>query len=212
MEDGGNISTADPIAHCVICGHPGRGDATPFHMTHGIAVWLCPVHRTPPFLRRRRGRVFTERLHAAWLSAGRVTSRHLKSLESHRRRMTPDPPKRDRPGSYAWPQLRETAEARFAAGEEPDAVIRDLRGFYERYVAKAPSVRTMRRWHTEARWLHVADGPEPAFRKPSWPRRPRVSRWPNLQYDTSLAVHPFGWLLLLWLDDRPESRRKWHPG
>ena len=103
----------DSTPHCVICGHSGRGEAAAFHMTHGIVVWLCPAHRQPRFLRRKRGRVFAERLHAAWLSAGRATRRHIAALAAHQRRVTPEPAARERPGSYAWPKLRRTAEERF---------------------------------------------------------------------------------------------------
>lgn len=208
------MADASNSPYCVICGHTGRGLAAEYHLTHGVRVWLCGTHRDPRFLRRRRGRVFADRLEAAWRAAGAATVRRLQALTAHRRRMTPDPPQRDRPGSYAWPFLRQEAEDRFAAGEDPDAVIRDLRERYAYNVARVPTVRTMRRWFTEARWMNGAApvrATAPAWvRRPDWLRRPRVSRWPNLGYDTPLSIHPFGWLLLFWVDDRPPHDRWRH--
>ena len=204
------IAWETPSPHCVICGHGGRGEALPFHMTHGIAVWLCVIHRAPRFLRRRRGRIFTERLHAAWLSAGRATKKQLNALDAHMRRMNPTPPKRDQPGSYSWPQLRALAEERFAAGEDPDIVISDLRQRYANHApASVPSVRTMRRWHTQARWLDASRPPTPSvpawLRKPGWLRRPLASNWPTIPHDVPLAMNPLGWFIYLWNDDRPDT-------
>jgi hypothetical protein len=197
-----------PTPHCVICGHRGRGEAQLFHMTHGIAVWLCSAHRDPQFLRRRHGRVFAERLHVAWLSAGRATKKQPNALEAHIRRMNPLPPQREQPGSYSWPDLRAIAEARFAADEDPETVIRELRERYaDRAPARVPSVRTMRRWHTQARWLDRGalrtPSHPPWLRRPTWLHRPLASRWPNIPHDVPLALNPFGWFIYLWKDDRP---------
>jgi hypothetical protein len=51
--------------------------------------------------------------------------------------------------------LRREAERRFAAGESPRTVIDDLRRTYGQGPAVVPSLRTMRRWFTQARWLIV---------------------------------------------------------
>ena len=177
-------------------------------MTHGIVVWLCPTHLDLRFLRRRSGRIFTERLHAAWLSAGRATKKQLNALEAHIRRINPAPAQRDQPGSYSWPQLRQLAEARFAAGDDPDTVIRELRQRYADHApARVPSVRTIRRWHTQARWLDPNAPAKPVqppwLRRPTWLRRPLASHWPNIPHDVPLALNPFGWFIYLWKDDRP---------
>lgn len=201
------MPTTEQSERCVLCGHAGRGDVAPFHMTHGIAVLLCRAHREPRFLRRRRGRIFTERLHAAWRAAGAVNQRRLSALATHQRRMHPAPPKRRRPGSYAWPNLRRLAETRFAAGEAPDTVIRDLRRQFGIYPACVPSEQTMRRWHAEGRWHHTPTQPRPTpgwIAKPTWIRRPRVSRWPHLGFDQ--RFHPFGIWICLWVDDRPHTQ------
>jgi hypothetical protein len=209
-----SMTWAAPTPYCVICGHGGRGMARPFHMTHGIAVWLCSTHGDPRFLRRERGRVFAERLHAAWVSAGRATKKHLNALEAHIRRMAPESPTRGLPGSYSWPDLRELAEARFAAGDDPEIVIRELRERYANHApARVPSVRTLRRWHTQARWLDNQAPPKPPtwLRRPGWLRRPLASNWPTLPHDVPLAINPFGPFILLWKDDRPDTTywRRW---
>lgn len=191
-------------AVCVLCGHRGRGEAAPFFMTHGVAVWLCPSHRSPTFLRRRRGRVFTERLATIWHAAGVATARRLAALDAHRRRMRPQAQQRGRPGSYSWPKLRQEAEARFAAGEAPRAVIDDLRGRYRLAAARVPSVRTMHRWHAQARWLHPASE-RPA--RPGWLRRPYRSAWPDLPFHW--IPDPFWPFSLWWIDDTTPKRAHW---
>lgn len=59
----------------------------------------------------------------------------------------------DGPGSYSWSRTRYQAEARFAAGENPTDVIAQLRADNIGGIADVPSVRTMRRWFFEGRWL-----------------------------------------------------------
>jgi hypothetical protein len=138
---------------CVICGHHGRGPAHPYHLTHGFSVWLCVPHSTTEFLQRRDGLEFVERIAVSWASGGRLTSRAQAALRAHVARIQFADAARDKPGSYSWPVLREKAEARFAAGEPPDIVIDSLRASHEGGTAVVPSVRTMRRWFSEARWL-----------------------------------------------------------
>ncbi len=167
-------------------------------MTHGVVVWLCPVHGAPEFLRRRKGRTFVERLTAIWKAAGSFTQRRAAALDGHRARMI-GPPSADPPGSYSWPDLRLEAEARFAAGEDPADVIRDLRERFAAWPARVPSVRTMRRWHAEGRWFTA---------KPKGPRRkilgiprPLASNWEGI-----IPFHWASWILITWwwIDDRPK--------
>ncbi len=135
---------------CVICGDRNRVRA--FHMTHGVVVVLCDTHRADRYLRRGGGRAFTDRLERIWRAHGMATAARLGALRTHRRRCTP--PDRSRcPGSYSWPGLRAEAEGRFARGDDPDAVIGELRVRHADDHATAPSVQTMRRWFREARWL-----------------------------------------------------------
>lgn len=188
---------------CVLCGHGGRGTPAEFHMTHGVSVWLCRSHRSPAFLRRRRGRVFAGRLEAVWRAAGTATRRRLAALDAHRRRMRGRPATRPAPGSYAWPLMRREAEERFAAGAAPGDVIADLRGRYRAAPATVPSVRTMRRWHTEARWLTT---PPPARARPKL-RRPMRSSAPDLPFHWN--PDPFWPFSAWWVDDASLRRSHW---
>lgn len=158
--DGGVVNGPTPregdgveLPPCAICGHCGGGPRTQCHLTHGIAVWLCQSHGSDGFLKRRGGLAFTERLARVWAASGIGGARRAAALQSHLRRIRIADTGRIKPGSYSWPVLREEAERRFAAGEVPNAVIADLRSTYTDGPAMVPSIRTMRRWFSEARWL-----------------------------------------------------------
>ena len=171
-----------PTPPCVVCGRAGSRPWAPHHLTHGVTVWLCATHRSDGFLRRRGGRDFAERLGAAWAAAGATGARRAAALRAHVRRQQRPAPTRVRPGSYSWPRLRAEAERRFAAGEPPRRVIAELRRRHARGVATAPSVRTMRRWFTDARWLLTSGPATPAVRrrrtKKSVRRRPAAPLLP----------------------------------
>jgi hypothetical protein len=140
-------------------------------MTHRVKVWLCATHADVSFLDAAGGNTFVARLHAVWAAAGAVTPWRLAALRAHVRALHAYGTGRDRPGSYAWPELRREAEKRFAAGEDPVVVIADLRGRHRSGPAHVPSPRTMRRWFTEARWR--TDPANPAWKpKPRWERIP----------------------------------------
>ena len=138
---------------CAICGRAGRGPRMLRHLTHGVSIWLCDAHRSDAFMRRRSGDEFVERLAAVWTASGVLTGRRQQALDAHLRRIQAISVERERPGSYSWPMLRREAERRFAAGEKPADVITELRTTYRDGPAMVPSIRTMRRWFTQARWL-----------------------------------------------------------
>lgn len=154
---GVGMEAADRSEYCAVCCRPRATEIV--HLTHGVAVRLCSLHRETGFLRRRGGRTFVDRLARIWAASGVLTVRRRQALVGHLRRARPRPAARPQPGSYSWPRLREEAERRFAAGEAPGTVIPELRSRLAGAVALAPSVRTMRRWFGEARWLA---GSEPA--------------------------------------------------
>lgn len=165
-------------------------------MTHGVVVWLCPVHNDLDYQRRRSGRTFTERLTAIWKAAGSFTARKAAAVAAHHTRIL-GPSAVDPPGSYSWPELRQLAEERFAGGEDPSTVIDDLRAAYAAWPARVPSVRTMRRWHAEGRWYATAKPRRTILGIP----RPLASQWEG--------VVPFHWasfvlINLWWIDDRPK--------
>lgn len=174
---GGVTSTRvrDASPPCAICGHCGRGPRSERHLTHGICVWLCHAHDSDAFIKRRAGNEFVERLASVWAASGVLTSRRRDALTAHLRRIQTGTTQRTRPGSYSWPMLRREAERRFATGEPPAAVITDLRENYRDGPAMVPSIRTMRRWFTQARWLAT---PPTNRRNQPRPMRPQTdSQW-----------------------------------
>ncbi len=136
---------------CAICGGAGEGTRAEHFLTHGVSVWLCETHRSEEFQRRRSGRDFVASVGAVWRAAGITGRRHSQALAAHLRRVR-GAGERERPGSYAWPELRQEAERRFASGERPRRVIAELRQA-PLVGMRLPSIRTLRRWFHEGRWL-----------------------------------------------------------
>ena len=137
---------------CAICSAPRA--TTPHLMTHGVVVHLCAVHGDLNYLRRDGGQTFARRLMELWAAHGSLTFKRRAALRGHLRRVLVASTN-DLPGSYAWKAQRTHAEARFAAGTEPDQVIREVRDPH-RFPGHPPSLRTIRRWLAEGRWLTAA--------------------------------------------------------
>jgi hypothetical protein len=84
-----------------------------------------------------------------------MTRSRSKALEAHQLachalgRAIP----RRQAGSYSWPRLRREAEDAFARGERVLGVIARLRERHALDHATVPSIRTMRRWFAQCRWL-----------------------------------------------------------
>lgn len=138
---------------CAICRRRGRGISTPRFLTHGVFVWLCATHGNDAFVFRRGGHEFADRLRAVWAAIGALGTRRRMALATHVHRLRSSLAGSGKPGSHSWPRLRREAEARFAAGEAPAIVIAELRSLHGEGPARPPSVRTMRRWFGQARWL-----------------------------------------------------------
>jgi hypothetical protein len=126
---------------CLICMGPGEGERAKLHLPFGVSVWLCGAHRSAEFQARRAGRDFVFSLWRAWQAAGCLTAARSRALDAHRARLVGPRAPRARPGSYAWPELRRQAEARFAAGEPPRLVARELRERAGAGQARPPSPR-----------------------------------------------------------------------
>jgi hypothetical protein len=147
------MSVKRPV--CAICVDRTRGLTVSVRLTHGVTVWLCEAHASPEFRSRRSGRDFVLTLQRLWAAHGCLTAARSRALSAHLaevagRAVTP------RPGSYSWALLRRLAEEEFAEGGPPLDTITRLRGLYSGGAAVPPSVRTMRRWHRERRWLDAA--------------------------------------------------------
>jgi hypothetical protein len=148
---------------CALCLSPTRERRSQLHLSHGVAVWLCPAHASPEFQRRRAGRDFARTLWEAWRATGSLTRRRERALDAHLARVQRRGGARPRPGSYAWPRLRREVEARAARGERPRAIVLSLRNRRRTRDKdpEGPSARTLYRWLAEGRWL-----------APPAPRRP----------------------------------------
>jgi hypothetical protein len=144
------MSVKRPV--CAICVDRTRGRTVSVRLTHGVTVWLCQAHASPEFQARRGGRDFVLTLQRLWGAHGCLTAARGRALATHLAEMS-DRPAPSRPGSYSWPALRRLAEDEFAEGGPPLATITRLRALYSGGAASPPSVRTMRRWHRERRWL-----------------------------------------------------------
>jgi hypothetical protein len=144
------MSVKRPV--CAICADRTRGRTVSVRLTQGVTVWLCEAHASPEFQCRRSGRDFVLTLQRLWGAHGCLTAARRRALSAHLEELA-ERPAASRPGSYSWPALRRLAEAEFAEGGPPLPTITRLRGLYSGGAAAPPSVRTMRRWHRERRWL-----------------------------------------------------------
>jgi hypothetical protein len=131
-----------------------------------------------------------------WVAAGALTRLRSAALLTHIRQTRSADADPQLPGSYSWPRLRAEAERRFAAGEDPRRVIEELRRRHRRGTARAPSVRTMRRWYTQARWLPPSRRAHarPAARNRRWQPLPEYALLPEaLRKHLPRVVEP-SWL------------------
>lgn len=150
---------------CAICLDRTRGKTLERQLTHGVRIWLCEGHHSTAFMRANAGRDFVVTLMRIWRSQGCLTRARSRALDAHLRaiRALARGAARRRPGSYAWPRLRREAEACFASGERVLATITRLRDRHSLDHATVPSIRTMRRWFAQGRWLRP---PTPAASTP----------------------------------------------
>jgi hypothetical protein len=156
------VPVKSPI--CAICLDRTRGRTFERQLTHGVRVWLCAAHHSVEFLRRNGGRDFVVTLQRSWRAHDCLTRARARALDAHLRalRSTVRAVTRPLPGSYAWPRLRQEAEAAFARGEHVLATITRLRTRHADDHARVPSIRTMRRWFSDGRWLRRPAEPPPA--------------------------------------------------
>lgn len=147
------VPVKSPI--CAICLDRTRGKARERQLGYGVRIWLCETHHSVEFMRSRAGRDFVVTMARIWRAQGCLTTLRSKALKAHLaavkevgRAVT-----RVRPGSYAWPRLRIQAEQAFAHGDDVLATITALRERHADDHATVPSVRTMRRWFSQGRWL-----------------------------------------------------------
>ena len=137
---------------CAICAERTRGRTVAVELGYGVIVHLCQGHASHEFQTQRSGRDFALTLQRLWQAHGCLTVARHNALRRHLAACS-GAEAGPRPGSYSWPALRQEAETAFARGERTDIVIAGLRRLHAAGAAIPPSVRTMRRWHAERRWL-----------------------------------------------------------
>ncbi len=141
---------------CICCFPANRaGQVVP--LRYGVQLVLCAEHRDPAWIAGRNGRDFLASVGATMTSFGLSHRRYGLALASFVREVVGRgrQPARPRPGSYAWPGVRASAEAVWARGGS----YHDGEGTVARHAAsapsgwRAPSPHTVRRWWREKRWL-----------------------------------------------------------
>jgi len=140
---------------CAICADRTRGKTRRVELGYGVAVWLCEPH-AGGFLVQRSGRDLVVTLTRLWEAHGCLTATRRKALRAHLdalQSVKPAKKPRQRPGSYTWPTLRQLAEERFAAGTSFHATRQEVLRLCPGGAARPPSLRTLRRWYGERRWL-----------------------------------------------------------
>lgn len=151
---------------CLLCMTTHRGPTVEAFLGFGVTVFLCEQHASREFRRQRGGRDFNLSMERAFTAAGCFTRNRQKALDAiwnlDRARETEPPPTRARPGSYAWPHLRELVEDACRRGivsmRKLRALIQDhLRAELRRGRVRLPSDRTLRRWRSERRWELAAE-------------------------------------------------------
>ena len=142
---------------CAICLDRTRGKTQRVALGYGVEVILCRGHASVEFMTMRGGRDFVLTMSELWKAAGCLTSARHKALDAHLAGLRPRRT-RARPGSYAWPALRLHAERLFANGTAVDTVARRIHRAPFRN-ANPPSIRTIRRWHHQRRWLEPGRPP-----------------------------------------------------
>lgn len=145
------VPTKQPV--CAICVDRTRGRTRQVRLTHRVSVWLCEAHAGVEFQTRRSGRDFVRTLMGVWKANDCLTLARSRALDAHLEHLSGPPSRRPRPGSYSWPALRRSIEARYAAGATPAQVTGTIPPPHPDCTAIPPSRRTLQRWHAQRRWL-----------------------------------------------------------
>lgn len=148
-------------AVCALC--LGGDQILAVHLSYGVQIYLCARHGDKGFLRKDGGRELVRRLSTIWLASGVLTRTRVKALGAHIRRVRETMIATELPGSHAWKRERNDAERRFAAGESIEHVIRTIRDPAAWGERQPPSVRTIRRWYADGRWLAPTKPAHPKF-------------------------------------------------
>lgn len=155
------MSDRQLVARCALC--MGGDQILPVHLSYGVQVHLCARHGDAGYMRKDGGRELVRRLSAIWLANGVLNRTRVKALGAHVRRIRETMIATELPGSHAWKRERNEAERRFAAGEPISEVITAIRDPATWGDRQPPSVRTIRRWYADGRWLAPPRPSHPKF-------------------------------------------------
>jgi hypothetical protein len=144
---------------CAICVDRTRGRTVAVRYGYGVCVSLCAAHASAEFQTQRGGRDLVLTLQRIWQAHGCLTAARSRALASHLAACAAHA-ERPRPGSHSWPDLRAQAERWFAAGVAPSVVRRRIR-LGDGCPGRLPSARTVRRWHSQRRWIAANDRAAP---------------------------------------------------
>ena len=97
-------------AVCAICAERTRGRTRLVELGYGVTVHLCQGHASQEFQTQRNGRDFVLTLQRLWHAHGCLTAARSNALRRHLTACS-GTEARPRPGSYSWPELRQTAAA-----------------------------------------------------------------------------------------------------
>ena len=150
------LPTKQPV--CAICVERTRETTQRVALGYDMGVWLCPGHASPDFQTRRSGRDFVRTLSGVWRANGCLTAARSRALHAHLAGLTARP-RRARPGSHAWPELRRQVEAAHAEGQRPHDLADSIHATSASCPAHPPSRRTLERWATQRRWLTARPPP-----------------------------------------------------
>ena len=139
-----------------ICCFPGNRAGQIVPLKYGVHIALCDRHRDPAWMRSQSGRTFLSIVGTTFSSLGLKQPRFHEALDAFVRDLVAaERPPRDRPGSYAWPELRRALEGRWAEDSRFHACADAVSAYVAERPAgwNAPSAATLRRWWREKRWL-----------------------------------------------------------
>jgi hypothetical protein len=187
----GHRSGPSKAVRCVAC-FPRSVAGQMIPLKYGVVIALCEDHRDPAFVHSRGGRDFLAALSTLFESLGLRGARYRKAAQAFVADVlamgTPTP--RQRPGSYAWPDQRRTAEAVWAKGgsyHDGEAVV--LASFTQPGPAiRPPSSHTIRRWWRDRRWLTPRPAPPPRRPSPNLIDRRPIARLDRSERHPRLAA------------------------
>ena len=187
----GHGSGPGKAVRCVAC-FPRSVAGQMIPLKYGVVIALCEDHRDPAFVHSRGGRDFLAALSTLFESLGLRGARYRKAAQAFVADVlamgTPTP--RHRPGSYAWPDQRRTAEAVWASGgsyHDGETVV--LAAFTPPLPAiRPPSTHTIRRWWRDRRWLTPRPAPPPRRPPPNLIDRRPITRLDRRERHPRLAA------------------------